>query len=109
MTGLGSKGPQLMKPNDVDLTGGFRLDLRTLALILALAASWWDQKNNINAISQRIDLSEKARVAIEEAKNNLAQEQQRQFEQTLSKLEAQLKLTAIDVAELRVQTASRKQ
>lgn len=29
-------------PKDVDLTGAYRMDLKTLAVLLALGAQWWD-------------------------------------------------------------------
>lgn len=32
------------KISDIDLAGGFRLDLKTGVLLLALAAQWWDQR-----------------------------------------------------------------
>lgn len=43
-----SRTPPPMPPHrrstDIDLAGGFRLDLKTGLLLLALAAQWWDMR-----------------------------------------------------------------
>lgn len=99
-------------PADIDLTGGFRLDLKTLALVILLVGSWYTQTSKIDNLSARLDLQdqaraevEKARKETEDAKLQLAAQQQRVFESALSELKAQLKLTALDVGDLKVLAA----
>lgn len=101
------------KPSDIDLTGGFRLDLKTLSLVILLVASWYNQTNKIDNLSARLDLQEQARTEVEKARKEtedaelrLAAQQQRNFEAALSELKAQLKLTAMDVGDLKVIAAS---
>lgn len=96
-------------PSDIDLTGGFRLDLKTLALVILLVGSWYTQTSKIDALSARLDLQEKARAEVElarreteHAKLALAEQQQKVFESALAELKAQLKLTALDVGDLKV-------
>jgi len=101
-------------PRDVDLTGGFRLDLKTGMLLLALGASWWNQGNKIDAITQRLDLEAKARAEVsaaerdaERARAELAAQQQKALADGLAKVEAQMKITSMDVGDLKVQTAKK--
>lgn len=107
--------PVLPKVSDVDLTGGFRLDLKTLSLILLLVGSWYTQTNKIDSLSARLDLQEQARIQIEkaraeteDAKIEVAKQQQRGFEASLAEMKQQLKITAGDVGELKVLAASGK-
>jgi multidrug resistance efflux pump len=100
---------------DIDLTGGFRLDLKTLALVILLVGSWYTQTSKIDNLSARLDLQDKARAEVEkarqeteDAKLQLAAQQQKVFEAALSELKAQLKLTALDVGDLKVLAASAK-
>lgn len=100
------------RPSDVDLTGGFRLDLKTGVLLLGIAASWWNQGNRIDAINTRLELEAKARVEVaaaerdaEKARSDLAAQQQKSLTDALAKLEGQLHLTALDVNDLKVSTA----
>jgi len=37
--------PPRRPATDVDLTGGFRLDLKTMVLLVALLAQWWDGRS----------------------------------------------------------------
>lgn len=110
-------------PSDVDLTGGFRLDLKTGLLLVALGGSWYSQGSKIDSINQRLELQEKARAEVmlaqreaEKARSEVAAAQQRaladalaaqqkSLAESLSKLEAQLKVTSMDVGDLRIQTA----
>lgn len=41
------RGRQVRK-TDIDLTGGFRLDLKTGLVLLALAFQWWDGREQAN-------------------------------------------------------------
>lgn len=36
------------RPSDVDLTGFYRFDAKTIVLLLALAAQWWDGRAQAN-------------------------------------------------------------
>lgn len=106
--------PHLPRATDVDLTGGFRLDLKTLSLVILLVGSWYTQTNKIDNLSARLDLQEQARTEVEKARKEtedaelrLAAQQQRNFEAALSELKAQLKLTAMDVGDLKVIAASK--
>lgn len=94
---------------DVDLTAGFRLDLKTIALVVAVGASWYSQVGRIDSINQRMDLEAKARTEVqaaereaEKARADLAAAQQRALAESLAKLEAQLKVTSMDVSDLRI-------
>lgn len=100
------------RPSDVDLTGGFRLDLKTGVLLLGIAASWWNQGSRIDAINTRLELEAKARVEVaaaereaEKARGELAAQQQKVLADSLVKLEAQLKVTSMDVGDLKLLTA----
>jgi sortase (surface protein transpeptidase) len=102
------------RPSDIDLTGGFRLDLKTLALVILLVASWYNQTSKIDNLSARLDLQEQARTEVEKARKEtedaelrLAAQQQRNFESALGELKAQLKLTAMDVGDLKVLAAAK--
>lgn len=97
------------RPSDIDLTGGFRLDLKTLGLVILLVGSWYTQSNKIDALGARLDLQDKARAEVElarketeDAKLALAAQQQKVFEAALAEMKAQLKLTALDVGDLKV-------
>lgn len=105
----------IVQHRDVDLTGGFRLDLKTLGLVILLVGSWYTQTSKIDNLSARLDLQEKARAEVEKARSEtedaklaLAAQQQRVFESSLQELKAQLKLTAMDVGDLKVIAASSK-
>jgi len=94
---------------DVDLTGAFRLDLKTIALVVAVGASWYSQVGRIDSINQRMDLEAKARTEVqaaqrdaEKARADLAAQQQSSLAESLAKLEAQLKVTSMDVSDLRI-------
>jgi hypothetical protein len=105
----------MIQHHDVDLTGGFRLDLKTLGLVILLVGSWYTQTSKIDNLSSRLELESKARVEVEkarketeDAKREVALQQQRAFESTLGELKQQLKLTALDVGDLKVLAAAGK-
>lgn len=104
--------PRRATPSDVDLTGGFRLDLKTGLLLVALGGSWYSQGSKIDSINQRLDLQDKARAEVtaalreaEKARAEVAAAQQKSLADALAKLEVQLKVTSMDVGDLRIQTA----
>lgn len=99
---------------DVDLTGGFRLDLKTLSLFLALAGSWYTQTSKIDALKVQLDLQEKARMEVksaeqkaDDARRQQAASERQQLQDALGELKAQMKLTALDVGDLKVSAAAR--
>lgn len=101
------------KASDIDLTGGFRLDLKTLTLVILFVGNWYTQTNKIDNLSARLELQEQSRTEVEKARKEtedaelrLAAQQQRNFEAALSELKAQLKLTALDVGDLKVLAAT---
>ncbi len=100
------------RPADLDLTGGFRLDLKSIILIAGVLGSWYSQSGKIDAITARLDLEAKASATIKAAENDaakargeLAAEQQRALAESLTKLEGQLKVTSMDVSDLKILTA----
>ncbi len=101
---------------DLDLTGGFRLDLKTLTLIALLICSWYSQGGKIDQLNQRMDSQEKSRSEIEAARRDAeaahaetAVAQQKALSDGLNELKAQLKMTALDVGDLKLQTGIRKE
>lgn len=95
------------RSTDVDLTGGFRLDLKTLGLFVALAASWYNQGGKIDSLREKLEIQEKSRIQIEEARRDTEKAkadalaiQLKQQAEALAKVEQQLKLTAYDVGQL---------
>jgi hypothetical protein len=109
--------PKRRKPpmaKDVDLTGGFRLDLKTMILIAVMLGSWYSQGSKTDAISQRLDLQDKARAQVEAAnretekvREDAVSQQTRVLADSLHTLEQQLKLTSMDVNDLKILTAKR--
>ena len=102
------------RPSDVDLTGGFRLDLKTGLLLVALGMSWRDQSSKIDAVNTRLDLEAKGRAEVaaanreaDKARAELATQQQQALASSLAKLEGQLKVTSMDVGDLKVQVLSK--
>lgn len=100
------------RPADLDLTGGFRLDLKTILVIAAVLTSWYNQTGRIDTITQRLDLEAKASAAVKAAERDavsaradLAAQQQRSLSESLAKLEGQLKVTSMDVADLKILTS----
>lgn len=109
------RSQQVPKATDIDLTGGFRLDLKTLGLVILLVGSWYTQTSKIDNLSARLDLQDKARAEVEKARREtdetklqLQAQQQRVFEAALQELKAQLKLTAMDVGDLKVLAAKER-
>lgn len=97
------------RAQDVDLTGGFKLDLKTLGLFLMLAGSWYSQGSKTDAVSTKMDVQEKARIEVEAAKREADEARRQQdaserkaLQDAISDLKAQMKLTALDVADLKV-------
>lgn len=95
------------RPSDVDLTGGFRLDLKTGILLLGLAASWWNQGNKIDAIRQKIDDQETARGKISQLATDAAIKDQQATTAALAELRGQVKLMAMDITDLKTALAVR--
>lgn len=103
-----------LQRSDVDLTSGFRLDLKTMLLLVALGGSWYSQGSKIDSVTQRLDLEAKARGEIAAAEReaasaraDLATQQQKSLAESLAKLEAQLKVTSLDVGDLKILTAKK--
>lgn len=95
--------------NDIDLTGGFRLDKVALGLFLALAGSWYTQTAKIDNLQVQLALQEKARTEVkaaeaqvEEARRKQDESERQQLRDSLGELKQQLKLTALDVADLKI-------
>lgn len=40
--------PRAAPPKEVDLTGFYRFDMKTIVLLLALGAQWWDSRAQAN-------------------------------------------------------------
>lgn len=102
------------RQQDVDLTNGFRLDLKTMLLLVALGGSWYSQGSKIDQVNQRLDLEGKSRAEVaaaereaEKARADLAAQQQQNLAASLAKLEAQLKVTSMDVGDLKILTAKK--
>jgi Tfp pilus assembly protein PilO len=102
---------------DVDLVaGGFRLDLKTVVLLGALLLAWFDttQESKAQGEENRAELAqlrtevqeqEKARVAVAAAQSESQQIKQDALVKALEELEKQLKMTSLDIADLRVSVA----
>jgi len=92
-------------PPSVDLTGagGFKIDLKTGLLLIALGMSWRDQSNKIDTINTRLDLEAKSRAEVMVAREALAAQQQMALAASLAKLEGQLKITSMDVGDLKTE------
>lgn len=54
--------PKAQSSRDIDLTGFYRLDLKTFGLILMLAAQWWDDRAQA-ARREELDELRSAQVA----------------------------------------------
>lgn len=92
-------------PQDVDLTGGFRLDLKTMILLGGLAASWWNVRGEVSQLRGEVTAREEARSKIEIAQAEARKAERDALVSTLEELKAQLKLTSLDIADLRVAVA----
>lgn len=77
----------MRRPSDVDLTNGYRFDLKTLGLVGLLVASWYDQRN----------LAEK-RAALQELRDGQVKEQ-------LQNVEAMGKLQQYDIGSIKLALA----
>lgn len=64
--------PPQRRSDDVDLTGGFRLDLKTAVLLLGLVFSWWDvkQQGKLQIATQEIRDQKNAEIAKVQNENN---------------------------------------
>jgi hypothetical protein len=102
------------QPAAVDLTGGgrFNLDLKTILVIVALVGSYYGQTGKIDAINARLDLQDKTRVEVQaahseadKARAELAAVQQKALADSISKLDKQLTMTALDVGDLKTAIA----
>lgn len=103
-----------MKRTDIDLTGGFRLDLKTLGMVVLLAGSWFNLTNAISGVNARLDLQEKSRQEIraaereaEQARRDKDDSERAALQAALNELKAQSKVTSIDVADLKVALATK--
>jgi hypothetical protein len=102
---------------DVDLvTGGFRLDLKTMLLLGGLILAWYDSTQESKAQGEQnraeiallrteVRVQDEARVAVAAAESNAQQVKQDALVSALDELKAQLKLTSLDIADLRVAVA----
>lgn len=90
---------------DVDLTGGFRLDLKTMILLLGLGASWWNVRAEVSQLRGEVTTREEARAQIEVAQAEARKAERDALVSALEELKAQLKLTSLDIADLRVAVA----
>lgn len=94
---------------DVDFTRGFRFDIKTLGVLLALAGSWYTQTGKIDSLREVIELREKTRIEVEaakreadEARRQLDAQERKALADALTEVRGQLKLTALDVSDLKV-------
>jgi hypothetical protein len=92
-------------PSDVDLTGGFRLNLQTMVLLGGLLFSWWNVRAEINQVRTEVTAREEARAKIEQSQSEARKVERDALVSTLEELKAQLKLTSLDIADLRVAVA----
>jgi hypothetical protein len=113
--------PTAPAARDVDLVaGGFRLDVKTMLLLGGLLLAWYDttQESKAQGEQNRAELAqlrtevqeqEKARVAVAAAESEAQQVKQDALVKALEELEKQLKLTSLDIADLRVAVAQGSQ
>lgn len=95
------------RPPDVDLTGGFRLDLKTGVLLLGLAASWYNQGSKIDAVRQKVEDQETSRTKISQLAQEGAIKDQQATTAALAELRGQVKLMAMDITDLKTALAVR--
>lgn len=106
------RGRQVRR-TDIDLTGGFRLDLKTLGMVVLLAGSWFNLTSTISGVRTQLDLQEKSRQEIraaereaEQARREKDDSERAALQAALNELKAQAKVTSIDVADLKVALAT---
>lgn len=104
------------EPSDIDLTTGrFRLDLKTALLLLGLAGSWWDQTHKVDALTDRIQLQEEARVKVEQAKKEteearrqLDANERQQLKEAINEVKAKVSLAGLDIGDLKLAVGFKK-
>jgi hypothetical protein len=81
--------PAMKRPltSEIDLTGFYRMDLKTLVMVILLAGSWYDSR-----------AQEQRRTAVD-------QERQQQTAQALNEQKSLIKILQLDVTNLQLELA----
>lgn len=106
--------------DDFDLNrGSFRLDLKTLVMLGALAFGWWDNnaetrkqaeesRKEVAALRAELLTTEKARAEVEAANARVAEVQRQALEASLTEFRKKVEVATIAIDELKLAAASRR-